>query len=202
GCATGALLSHLRLQGNWELWGVEPNETAAKIGMNEGLKIIPALLEDTRIPDGSVDLAIMNHVLEHLPDPGRTLSSVFRVAKPGGYFVGEIPSPHCIERIIFQRYWGGFHLPRHLTFFSPAQIRLFLTRTGFEEVRISGSMQASNWLLSFSNFLKGMHCPDTLIRAFQPHSFFWLSASTPISYLLKLCRNWPILHFCARKPLT
>jgi SAM-dependent methyltransferase len=202
GCANGELLNHLRRRGAWELWGVEPNKAVVSIALNEGVRIIPTLLEAARIPDESVDLAIMNHVLEHLPDPRRTVSSLFRALKPGGYFVGEIPSPNCLERFVFQKYWGGFHLPRHLTFFSAYNIKSFLISMGFQDAQIRGTMQASNWVLSFSNFLKANHYSEGLIRAFHPHSFFWLSVSTPISYAFKLCGSWPILHFCARKPIS
>src|SRR5262249_54003747 len=158
GCGNGALLNHLRTQANWELWGVEPHQSAARFGIDDGLAITPTLLEHANLPEESVDLVIMNHVLEHLPDPRITVSAVYRVLKPGGYFVGEIPSPYCLERLIFQQYWGGFHLPRHLTFFKSRDIRSFLTVMGFDVNDIHGTMQSSNWVLSFANFLKAHHC--------------------------------------------
>jgi len=201
GCANGGLLRHLRTQGDWDLCGVEPNETAANFGIADGLKIIPTSLENARLAERSVDLAIMNHVLEHLPDPRATVSSLFRALKPGGYFVGEIPSPRCLERLIFHKYWGGFHLPRHLTFFDAQNLKSFLGCMGFENEQVHGSMQASNWVLSFSNFLKARQCSEALLETFNPHSFFWLSVSTPVSYALKMLGSWPILHFSARKPL-
>ena len=118
GCSVGALLSELKDSNtNWTLLGVEPVEEVAMIAQEQGLNVIPTILEESHIPDNSIDLAIMNHVLEHLPDPVLTAAHVYKILKPGALFAGEIPSPKCIERVIFGKYWGGYHLPRHLTFF-------------------------------------------------------------------------------------
>ncbi len=51
------------------------------------------LIEKERLPfdDSSLEGAIVFDVLEHVPDPSRTLSEVARVLKPGGTFVAFVP---------------------------------------------------------------------------------------------------------------
>jgi SAM-dependent methyltransferase len=42
-------------------------------------------------PDGSTDLVILQGVLEHVEDAGKTLAECYRVLKPGGLFYTEMP---------------------------------------------------------------------------------------------------------------
>ena len=51
--------------------------------------------------DGAFDFIICNHVLEHIPDDARAMSEIFRVLKPGGSAILQVPIsysiPHTIE---------------------------------------------------------------------------------------------------------
>ena len=42
-------------------------------------------------PDGSIDMLICSHVLEHVPDDRRAMRELFRVLAPGGYALLEVP---------------------------------------------------------------------------------------------------------------
>ncbi len=44
------------------------------------------------IPDGGYDFVIMNHVLEHMPEPAAALATVCSKLKPGGYIWIAFPS--------------------------------------------------------------------------------------------------------------
>jgi predicted SAM-dependent methyltransferase len=41
--------------------------------------------------DNSYDVILCNHVLEHIPDDTRAMEELFRVLKPGGYGIFQIP---------------------------------------------------------------------------------------------------------------
>ena len=56
---------------------------------NESIQKID--LEDIPFPDTSFDMAICNHVLEHVGDVEAALAQVRRVLKPGGRFVCQTP---------------------------------------------------------------------------------------------------------------
>jgi len=200
GCATGALLRDLKEHGTWQLTGVEPVPEVAEMARSTGLNVVTGVLEEANLPSSAFDLAIMNHVLEHVPDPSLVVRQVVRILKPGGRFTGEIPAPVCLERILFGKYWGGYHLPRHLTFFGPSQIKRFLENHGFEEVKTTGCIQPSNWLLSFTNYLKATNSPLIQKGWFSPHNFLLLALSTPFAILLGFLGLCPIIRFSARKP--
>lgn len=53
-------------------------------------------LQDPDLPDGSVDVVLTPHVLEHVPDTGRALSGLFRILSPGGSVMLMIPMPQGV----------------------------------------------------------------------------------------------------------
>ena len=199
GCASGQLLRDLNKFGQWELMGVEPNKEAAQMAIDAGFQVHCSELLRAKIGPSSVDLIVMNHVIEHLPDPKETVEHIWKLLKPGGYFVGEIPSADCVERILFGPYWGGYHLPRHLTFFSKKHIIRFLEQSGFVDVKLRRDIHPSAWLLSGANYLRSKNFSGPLFKIISPHNSIGLAILTPMCLVLKFMGNAPILTFIARK---
>ena len=48
-------------------------------------------LQDIDLPTDSVDVILTPHVLEHVPDTGRALDELFRVLRPGGTLLLQVP---------------------------------------------------------------------------------------------------------------
>jgi hypothetical protein len=46
---------------------------------------------DLPFEDNSYDTILCNHVLEHIPDDSKAMKELFRVLKPGGYGIFQIP---------------------------------------------------------------------------------------------------------------
>ena len=42
-------------------------------------------------PDASFDIVYCSHVLEHIPDDRKAMSEIFRVLKPGGWALIQVP---------------------------------------------------------------------------------------------------------------
>ncbi|MEO7272845.1 MAG: methyltransferase domain-containing protein [Vicinamibacterales bacterium] len=83
GCGAGEYVRALQRLGA-EAWGVEfsPEKLASARGD----------LQDIGIAASSVDVALLNEVLEHVPDDGRALREVHRVLKPGGVLLVFSPN--------------------------------------------------------------------------------------------------------------
>ena len=93
GCGDGALLAELGARGlSGQLHGFEVSEEAARLARSRG---VPGLAEVTvydgdGLPAGAgaFDLAILSHVLEHVPDPSALLREAARVAR---HVLVEVP---------------------------------------------------------------------------------------------------------------
>lgn len=48
-------------------------------------------ITDIPYPDASFDVAYCSHVLEHVPDDRRAMSELFRVLRPGGWAILQVP---------------------------------------------------------------------------------------------------------------
>lgn len=49
-------------------------------------------------PNGSFDAILCNHVLEHIPDDSRAMAELFRVLRPGGWAVLQVPFSRVLEK--------------------------------------------------------------------------------------------------------
>ena len=85
GCGDGALLAEIGARGPGEqLEGFELSETAVAIARARPLPRVRAIsaFDGARLPvgDGAFDLAVLSHVLEHVPEPHALLAEAARVA--------------------------------------------------------------------------------------------------------------------------
>jgi ArsR family transcriptional regulator len=129
GCGTGDLMAPLKGRANLVI-GVEKSprmlEGARRRfsadGENVDLRI--GELEHLPLREGEADLAVINMVLHHLPDPKKALSETHRVLKKGNTFIIVDLLSHQVEnmRERFGDRWLGF---------SAADIRKWLEACGF-----------------------------------------------------------------------
>lgn len=137
GCATEVFLDGMRQRG-WTVSGVEINAKAAQYAQERlGLEVFVGELEEAGYPDASFDVVTLWDVLEHVPDPRRTLGEIARVLCPGGLLVLSLPNPGCLEARLFGPYWAGWDVPRHLYVFSRPVLERLLAETGFQIQEVS-----------------------------------------------------------------
>ena len=53
-------------------------------------------IQQMDLPSNHVDVILTPHVLEHVPDTEKALSEMYRVLKPGGSMLLEIPMPQSV----------------------------------------------------------------------------------------------------------
>ncbi len=77
--------------GHWT--GVEPYKG--------GAHTVTASAEDLPFDDNTFDVAIMDAVLEHLPEVERSFSEVARVIRPSGVLVGYVAFMECFHEVSY-----------------------------------------------------------------------------------------------------
>ncbi len=134
GCGTGDLLDFLKEKAN-RLIGVEKSpkmlEKARRrfAGSEENIDLRIGELEHLPLREGEADLAVVNMVLHHLPDPTKALREVHQVLKQGDFFLIVDMLTHDLEgmRERFGDRWLGF---------SEAGIKKWLKNNGFKVKKI------------------------------------------------------------------
>jgi SAM-dependent methyltransferase len=74
------------------------------------VRCLPAQACDLRLPDSSVDVAMLVRVLHHIPDPQPELAEIARVLRPGGTLLLEFANlGHALNRVRYAL--RGRHVP-------------------------------------------------------------------------------------------
>tara|TARA_B110000971_G_C20027426_1_gene509676 strand:- start:685 stop:1431 length:747 start_codon:yes stop_codon:yes gene_type:complete len=121
GCGPGWILSSLN--NNWEKHGIEISEFASNYASKFG-NIHCGTLDDYNETD--FDVVIMNHVIEHIPDPISAINKIHSLLKKGGKLIIGTPD---FDSGAARRYGSNFRLlhdPTHVSLFSSDSMHRFL----------------------------------------------------------------------------
>lgn len=132
GCGRGTFLASMRSAG-WEVLGVEYNdETAGYARMRYGMEVV------TDIPSvkGLFDVVTLNHVIEHLPDPGAMLAVCRGLLKEGGVLVVAAPNFESLQARFGGADWFHLDVPYHLHHLSERWLVRMVKSAGFELERV------------------------------------------------------------------
>ncbi len=129
------VLAALRARARCSVTGVEISEAGVRRARESfGLDVIQGTFPGVALTSGGFDLVFMMHVLEHVPDPRRTITEIARVLKPGGVLHCLIPN--CAS-VAFDTLGEDWHdLPRHLYFFTPHTLSRMVEACGLRVERI------------------------------------------------------------------
>ena len=173
GCGTGRYLRAMAARGvpREHIYGLELDAGVVRGLRAEGFQAFHARVEDCDgIPDGSLDLATMFHVIEHVESPAAVIDRIHRWLAPGGVLALETPNLDSLDaRRFADRWWGGFHIPRHWTLFTPETLQAMLRARGFEPFAVRYQTGHSFWMYSLHHRLRyGPNPRPGLARRFDP----------------------------------
>lgn len=133
GCSVGIFLGVARLNG-FTVKGVEVSKWASEYARQKGLDVVTGKLVDANYPDKSFDIVVMNHVLEHIPDPIEILLEVKRILKDDGLLVIGVPNFGSYMARLMKRKWFSLMPDQHIWQFTHSSLDNLLKSTGFAEV--------------------------------------------------------------------
>jgi len=137
GAGYGFFLALMQARG-WKVKGVEVSPSGVRYGRERfGLSILPIPWEKTSFREGEFDVVTAFYVIEHLPDPLAFLTEVYRILRPGGMILLRYPHTTPIKDILSLLRIKDqlYHLPFHLSDFSPRTMRRALEEAGFKKIK-------------------------------------------------------------------
>jgi SAM-dependent methyltransferase len=130
GCGYGDLLIYLKSRG-CDVVGVDVSERAAAIGAEHDVPIHVGELNEFAFPDGAFDVAILQHSLEHVPDPRALITEIARIVRPGGTLHVAVPNGAAAGLYAEREAWGCLVNPEHFWYFDLASLERVLESAGF-----------------------------------------------------------------------
>lgn len=137
GCGGGYFLRIARRLGA-EVQGVEPSVFGAEQTRKAGLPVFEGTLEEfvADHPGAKFDLITASHVLEHVPEPVKTLEVMGGLLAPGGYIWIGVPNAACpFNSGPMRGRWHSVDLPYHLMQFTPESLARAGREAGLEVIR-------------------------------------------------------------------
>lgn len=136
----GSGLGHLvaQLEDTFDTTGVDLNywavcQSASVVGRSA---LSTASAEALPFQDAVFNVAIIKHVVEHLPHPERSLAELARVIETGGTLILATPNLASLGRTWRGGKWCGYSDPTHISLKPPEEWLGLLEHAGFEAVRV------------------------------------------------------------------
>ena len=174
GCGKGRFLARAARQG-WNTLGTDLSASqaaAARARYNMDVRV--GELQDIRLDADSMDVITAWHVLEHLSAPNQLLDEAWRILKPNGLLVIEVPNWASWQSSLGLGDWMQLDVPRHLTHFTPAGIETLLSQHQFRVLALRTLSLQMGWFGMLQSILNRFGMPPNWLLQ-------WLKrANTPV----------------------
>ena len=158
GSGLGFLL-HFFKEDGWITTGVEPDSLCCQHARAIfGLNVIAGTLPNANCQADSYDVALMMHVIEHVPDPCQTLSELFRMLRPGGILVVETPRYDTLTFKLLGHRERSVLCEGHVYFFTTSTLERIAQKVGFSVLRrayVGRSLTLDRLLWNIGRISKG-----------------------------------------------
>jgi SAM-dependent methyltransferase len=126
GCGSGMLVFALGLAGVKDVVGVDPFMSSGR-DLSTGGRLMQLDLSEV---EGSYDLIMFHHSLEHVPDPEASLREALKRLTPGGRVLIRMPTPSSHAFETYGPAWVSLDAPRHLVVLSRPGLATMCERLG------------------------------------------------------------------------
>ena len=126
GCGSGMLVFALGLAGVKDVLGVDPFMAAGR-QLSTGGRLKQQSLSEV---EGTYDLIMLHHSLEHVPDPEATLREALKRLTPEGRVLVRMPTPSSHAFETYGAAWVSLDAPRHLVVLSRPGLDTLCERLG------------------------------------------------------------------------
>lgn len=120
-----------------KMWLYEPNTAVASILADrvkgKAFEIRTEMKDFSAVPDGSLGVCVLIHVLDHLPDVKAVMQALARKLRPGGYLLVVTHDERSLLARAFGSRWPAFCL-QHPLLFNRKSTAMFLSGCGLQVI--------------------------------------------------------------------
>jgi len=150
---------------NMDVLGLDYSKGLVQMGREYGLNMIQGGLEKL---DGTFDIIIINHVLEHFTNPLENVKKIIEHLNDAGILYIAVPNILNFSILQIQN--------AHIYYFTPNLLKYYLSRIGLEcvdfgpeeNIHMSGIFRVNN---SLSNDITLTHCKNEVYKMFKKQYF-------------------------------
>jgi 2-polyprenyl-3-methyl-5-hydroxy-6-metoxy-1,4-benzoquinol methylase len=173
GSGFGFLLAAFKADG-WDVQGVDPNRQACDFASQQNhIDAHAGTVEAMAYDDETFDVVVMNHVIEHLPDPLAALKEINRIVRHSGHVVIETPRYDTLAYRLLGKRERSLSCEGHIYFFTTDSLRKIYEAAGFRLVDyrpVGRSLTLIRLAYNFGVMSKSRHLQtalDSTSRALQ-----------------------------------
>ena len=115
--------------------GIEPSAKMRKIAQSKGIKVVNSVAENLPLKNASFDLVLMVTTLCFLDDASKAFSEIYRILKPGGYFINGFVDKNSRIGKIYQKYKEKSIFYKIAVFYSTEEVISLLKEQGFKNIK-------------------------------------------------------------------
>jgi 2-polyprenyl-3-methyl-5-hydroxy-6-metoxy-1,4-benzoquinol methylase len=140
GCATGRVGEEIKRRTGAEVWGIERDDAFAGEAAHRLDRVVAGDVDEIlpRLRGEHFDVVICADILEHLPDPERSLAGIRDVLERSGCVVVSLPNVRFYDTFVqlgvkgtWPRRERGIYDRTHLHWFTDADARALFAGAGF-----------------------------------------------------------------------
>lgn len=154
GAGSGILIESLKRFGlpTWKLTANEFEMKRLQRLQGKGIHFAIGNFETIAFTE-KYDVIIMNQLIEHLYDPDAMLKRCKSLLNKDGLLIIETPNYLALDHTLFKnKYWGGYHIPRHFNIYNYQTIKQHLQKHGFSIVKQEFLLSPAFWVQSFHHY--------------------------------------------------
>jgi ubiquinone/menaquinone biosynthesis C-methylase UbiE len=135
GCGSGAVLHRLTSCGWSNCHGIDFDENAVRIAQSRGLENVKVgSLESLSAGASRYNYILLNHVIEHLPNPCHDLRVASSLLDDNGKIIIRTPNNQSVLAKFLKSNWRGWEPPRHLHVFSKESLDTLANKAGLKVI--------------------------------------------------------------------
>jgi SAM-dependent methyltransferase len=136
GCGLGYFLNGVKLDKTFDALGVDVSDDAVKYVKNTFAIDVKNEFELDKLDKHSFDIITQWHVLEHVHYLNERMQQLHHLLKQDGTMFIAVPNSKSKDAKMYNEYWDGYDVPRHLYHFNQKSFSLLMEKHGFVIVEI------------------------------------------------------------------